>query len=116
MFFKIEENKQVKNHVYSFGGRADYLIKDEEFVGACYKQDKDCFEIFYIEIKEEFRHKGYGTVFVKIYEAMAKLRQYNKIKAKCELSNEGGINFWENHVGWTREECVKGQLVFYKTL
>ena len=119
MTFKIGENQVLKVDIGPIiaGGNGDNLIKNEELVGECVKTErKEYFEIVFIGILEEFRSNGYGTIFVRKYEDMAKARGCNKMIAKCEKSNKRGINFWEKHVGWTKGECVEDHWVFYKDL
>lgn len=118
MVFKIVENQVLKVDCGPIiaGGNGDNLIKNEKLVGECVKTErKEYFEIVFICIIED-RSNDYGTKFVKMYEDMAKAKGYNKIIAKCEKSNKRGINFWENHAGWTRRECVEDQWIFYKDL
>lgn len=124
MKFEIEENKKLNEDLTEeleciCGGQADLLKYNGEIVGACSKYDKKSkpFEIEFFEIinNHDLRGKGLGTVFIKMYEVMAKERGFTELEAKVE-EDKNKINFWENHVKWIKGEKINGNWKFYKKI
>lgn len=118
MEFEIEENSLLEEEIEPvLEGMADLLKVDNVLVGACIKSERDNrLRINDIGIKDEFKSKGLGTVFVKMYEYIANERNRNRIEARVEEGNVRGINFWQSHVNWIRGEDVESQRIYYKEL
>jgi len=118
MKFEIKELVRDKADREFYHEEEDQLCLNGDVIGYCVKIDREPFEIIDIKItKEKLREKGYGTIFVKKYEVMAKERKCTKMMARVEESNMRGINFWKNHANWVKgEKNDKGQWIFYKNL
>lgn len=117
MKFEIKERIKGSGDWEIYHRGDDQLCLNGDVIGYCAKIDHKSFEILDIKICDKaLRKKGYGTIFVKMYEDMAKERKFSNIIAKVEEGNIDGINFWEKHVNWTKGENVEGQWIFYKDL
>lgn len=117
MKFEIKERIKGSGDWEIYHRGDDQLCLNGDVIGYCAKIDHKSFEILDIKICDKaLRKKGYGTIFVKMYEDMAKKRGFTQMIAKVFKGNIKGINFWENHVNWTKNREYKDQWIFIKNL
>lgn len=122
MKFEIKERVIGEGDWEKYNRGNDQLLLNGKIIGCCTKTDHNSFVIEVIEIcDEKLRGKGYGTVFVKIYEVLAKERKFKRIEADVDPLGKFAkerIKFWEKKCGFIKDKnkSSNNTWVYYRDL